>query len=70
LDHGEPTAVAALPAAAAGAVAWSIRAFVRLEWHRFATGVSWFEAKMRIIRDVVRADLARPTITLPRPATA
>jgi hypothetical protein len=51
-------------------IGWSIRAFVRLEWHRFTTGVSWFEAKMRIIRDAVRAYLARPTITLPRPATA
>src|SRR5262249_37154866 len=48
----------------------AIRAFVRLEWHRFTTGVSWFEAKMRIIRDAVRTYLARPTITLPRPATA
>ena len=48
----------------------AIRAFVRLEWHRFTTGVSWFEAKMRIIRDAVRAYLARPTITIPRPVTA
>jgi hypothetical protein len=48
----------------------AIRAFVRLEWHRFTTGVSWFEAKMRIVRDAVRAYLARPTLTLPRPATA
>jgi hypothetical protein len=48
----------------------AIRAFVRLEWHRFTTGLSWFEAKMRIIRDAVRAYLARPTITLPKPATA
>jgi putative transposase len=48
----------------------AIRAFVRLEWHRFTTGVSWFEAKMAIIRDAVRAYLACPTITLPTPATA
>jgi len=51
-------------------IGWSIRAFVRLEWHRFTTGISWFEAKVRIIRDAVRAYLARPTITLPKPATA
>lgn len=51
-------------------IGWAIRAFVRLEWHRFTTGVSWFEARMRIIRDAVRAYLARPTITIPRVATA
>ena len=48
----------------------AIRAFVRLEWHRFTTGVGWFEAKVRIVRDAVRAYLARPTLDLPRPATA
>ena len=48
----------------------AIRAFVRLEWHRFTTGISWIEAKLRIIRDAVRAYLDRPTITLPQPATA
>jgi putative transposase len=51
-------------------IGWSIRALVRLEWHRFTTGVSWFEAKMRIIRDAVRAYLERPTLTLTRTATA
>jgi putative transposase len=51
-------------------IGWAIRAFVRLEWHRFTTGISWFEAKMRIIRDAVRAYLARPSILLPRMATA
>lgn len=51
-------------------IGWAIRAFVRLEYHRFTTGVSWFEAKMRVIRAAVRAYLARPTLTLPRPATA
>jgi hypothetical protein len=51
-------------------IGWSIRAFVRLERHRFTTGVSWFEAKTRIIRDAVRAYLTRPTITLLKPATA
>src|SRR6478735_3696193 len=29
----------------------AIRAFVRLEWHRFTTGVSWFEAKWSVIRE-------------------
>jgi putative transposase len=48
----------------------AIRALVRLEWHRFTTGVSWFEAKTRIVRDAVRAYLAHPTYRLPRGATA
>jgi hypothetical protein len=48
----------------------AIRAFVRLEWHRFTTGVSWFEAKLAIIREAVRGYLARPAYRLPPPATA
>jgi hypothetical protein len=48
----------------------STRAFVRLEWHRFTTGVSWFEANMRVIREAVRASLARPTLTPANPLTA
>jgi putative transposase len=51
-------------------LSWAVRAFVRLEYHRYTTGVSWFEAKMRIIRDAVRAYLANPTITLRPRATA
>jgi putative transposase len=50
-------------------VGCAIRAFVRLEYHRFTTGVSWFAAKAGIIRDAVRAYLANPLLTLPR-ATA
>ena len=48
----------------------AIRAFVRLEWHRFTTGVSWFAAKFRIIRNAVRAYLAKPTLGLPKTTTA
>lgn len=48
----------------------AIRAFVRLEYHRFTTGVSWFAAKWAIVRDAVRAYLARPLYRLPDPATA
>jgi len=48
----------------------AIRSCVWLEWHQFATGTSWFEAKMWIIRETVRAYLARPTLCLPRTATA
>ena len=42
----------------------ALRAFLRLERHRFLTGVSWFEAKTSIIRDAVRAYLAKPIYTL------
>lgn len=45
-------------------IGFAIRAFLRLEMHWFTTGVSWYEAKLRIIRDAVRSYLAAPTITL------
>jgi DDE superfamily endonuclease len=43
----------------------SIRAFLRLECHCFALGISWFQAKLGIIREAVRAYLTRPSIRLP-----
>ena len=48
----------------------AVRAFVRLEWHRWATGISWFEAKMRVVRDAVRRYLEAPWYRLPERATA
>ena len=48
----------------------ALRAFIRLEWHRYRSGVSWFEAKWGIIRDAVRAYLANPVYNCPQPATA
>jgi len=48
----------------------ALRAFVRLEWHRYRTGISWFEAKWGIIREAVRAYLANPVYNLPERATA
>ena len=42
----------------------ALRAFLRIERHRFVTGISWFEAKVSIIRDAVRAYLAQPLYTL------
>jgi len=51
-------------------IGWALRAFVRLEWHRFRTGVSWFEAKWNVIRNAVRAYLRNPLYNLPQPATA
>jgi DDE superfamily endonuclease len=48
----------------------AIRAFVRLEYHRFTTGVSWFAAKYAIVRDAIRRYLTEPTYRLPSEATA
>lgn len=48
----------------------ALRAFVRLEYHRFTTGVSWFAAKWAIVRDAVCRYLAAPLYRLPNPATA
>lgn len=46
-------------------VGLAIRAFLRLELHWFATGVSWYEAKSAIVRDAIRAYLAAPRFVLP-----
>jgi hypothetical protein len=48
----------------------ALRAYLRLEWHFFTTGISGFEAKLRLVRDAVRNYLARPFMTLPVKATA
>jgi hypothetical protein len=42
----------------------AIRAFVRLEVHRVHTGIGWWEAKQRLIREAIRAYLAQPLYTL------
>ena len=42
----------------------SIRAFIRLELYRLMTGISWYEAKVTIIRDAVRTYLAHPIYVL------
>lgn len=41
----------------------ALRAFLRLEHHSFHKGISWFEAKTSIIREAVRAYLAKPLFT-------
>ena len=41
----------------------ALRAFLRLEYHCFHKGISWFEAKTSIIREAVRAYLAKPLFT-------
>lgn len=48
----------------------AVRAFVRLEYHRFTTGVSWFEAKLQVVREAVKGFLASPLYRLPQTATA
>ncbi len=45
-------------------IGFAIRAFLRLEMHWFNTGISWYEAKLSLVRDAVRSYLAAPTITL------
>ena len=45
-------------------IGMAIRAFLRLERHFYATGVSWYEAKARIVRGAVRAYLANPLYRL------
>jgi putative transposase len=41
-------------------IGMAIRAFLRLERHFYATGVSWYEAKAQIVRGAIRAYLAQP----------
>jgi len=50
-------------------IGMALRAFLRLEVHCFARGVSWVEAKGSIIRDAVRAYLNQPHIRLPQVLT-
>jgi len=47
-----------------GHILLSLRAFVRLEANRLATGVSWYEAKLDVVRDAIRHYLAMPTIKI------
>jgi hypothetical protein len=42
----------------------SVRAFVRLEVHRLHRDHSWYAAKSGIVREAIRAYLAKPTICL------
>jgi hypothetical protein len=41
-------------------IGMAIRAFLRLERHSYATGISWYEAKARILRGAIRAYIANP----------
>jgi len=46
----------------------SLRAFLRLEANRLENGVSWYEAKLSIVRGAVREYLRRPLYLLPSTA--
>lgn len=46
----------------------SIRAFLRLACHCFCLGISWFTAKLDVIRSAVRTYLTTPNIRLPESA--
>ena len=46
-------------------IGFALRAFVRLEWHRVTTGVSWFAAKIGIIREAIRGFLAQGVLAPP-----
>lgn len=49
-------------------IGWSLRAFLRLEYHCFALGISWFQAKLDVIRHAVKTYLANPSMLLPKVA--
>jgi len=42
----------------------ALRAFLRLEWHCYQTGLCWFEAKLAIVRPAIHAYLANPLYIL------
>lgn len=46
----------------------SIRAFLRMECHCYTLGLSWFQAKLDVIRDAVRGYLANPSMRLQQAA--
>jgi putative transposase len=41
-------------------IGMAIRAFVRLSWHFYTTGVSWYAAKAGIVREAIRAYRSHP----------
>lgn len=51
-------------------IAFSLRAFLRLEVERLKTGASWFESKRRIFRDAIRLYLKYPYYLITEVSTA
>ena len=46
-------------------IGMAIRAFARLSWHFYTTGVSWYESKAQIVREAIRAYRAKPLYKMP-----
>src|SRR5262249_59469035 len=53
------------PRAQRNYIGLAIRTFLRLEYHRFTTGVSWFQAKFDVVREASKRYLALPLTGLP-----
>ena len=47
---------------------FALRAFLRLEYHRLRTGLSWYETKAAIVRTAVSPYFANPFCRLPSTA--
>ncbi|MBX6316710.1 MAG: transposase [Isosphaeraceae bacterium] len=46
-------------------IGMAIRAFARLSWHFYTTGVSWYESKAQIVREAIRAYRLKPMYKIP-----
>jgi len=46
----------------------AIRAFARLSWHFYSTGVSWYESKAEIVREAIRTYRTKPLYKMPSTA--
>ena len=49
-------------------ILYAIRAFVRLEWQRLETERSWYQSKLQLLREAIRAYRASPSLVLPSTA--
>ncbi len=41
-------------------IGMAIRAFARLSWHFYTTGISWYESKAQIVREAIRTYRSKP----------
>ncbi len=46
-------------------IGMAIRAFARLSWHFYTTGVSWYESKAQIVREAIRTYRLKPLYKMP-----
>jgi len=46
-------------------IGMAIRAFARLSWHFYSTGVSWYESKAEIVREAIRTYRSKPLYKMP-----